>query len=138
MLCMDGNSSLKRVAAIGERTASDGRIFEDSDYYLPQSFVDQFAKEVSSAPANRSNIDLPDGADSDSLQNDDVPEGVGDGCQARHWKAAGKKGTWGIFEESGIFASACRHGFILWIVDMIRSGELFVKSLFPLLYAHCN
>ncbi|KZT01719.1 uncharacterized protein LAESUDRAFT_663270 [Laetiporus sulphureus 93-53] len=31
---------------------------------------------------------------------------------------------WGIFEETGIFASACHHGFILWICDMMRSGEL--------------
>ncbi|OSD05539.1 hypothetical protein PYCCODRAFT_1362075, partial [Trametes coccinea BRFM310] len=31
--------------------------------------------------------------------------------------------SWGIFEETGIFASACRHGLILWLVDMIRCGE---------------
>ena len=31
-----------------------------------------------------------------------------------------------IFEETGIYASACRHGFMLWICDMVRSGELYV------------
>ncbi|KAG6870676.1 hypothetical protein C0993_004504, partial [Termitomyces sp. T159_Od127] len=46
-----------------------------------------------------------------------------------NWKAAAKdenKKMWAIFAESGIFASACRHGFILWICDMITSGELYV------------
>ncbi|KAG6893833.1 hypothetical protein C0992_008500, partial [Termitomyces sp. T32_za158] len=46
---------------------------------------------------------------------------------AENWKAAAKdenKKMWAIFAESGIFASACWHGFILWICDMIASGEL--------------
>lgn len=45
----------------------------------------------------------------------------------KNWKAAAKdenKKMWSIFDESGIFASACRHGFILWVADMVRSGEL--------------
>ncbi|KAJ7729122.1 hypothetical protein B0H14DRAFT_2640505 [Mycena olivaceomarginata] len=31
---------------------------------------------------------------------------------------------WGIFDETGIFICLCRHGFVLMIVDMIKSGEL--------------
>ncbi|KAJ7693493.1 hypothetical protein B0H14DRAFT_3100746 [Mycena olivaceomarginata] len=31
---------------------------------------------------------------------------------------------WGIFDETGIFVCLCRHGFVLMIVDMIKSGEL--------------
>jgi len=31
---------------------------------------------------------------------------------------------WGIFEETGLFLALCRHGFILILVDMVRSGEL--------------
>ena len=45
----------------------------------------------------------------------------------RNWKSAArdeKKKMWGIFEETGIFAAACRHGFLLWVIDMVRSGEL--------------
>ena len=46
----------------------------------------------------------------------------------RNWKAAAsdaqKKSMWEIFDETGIFAAACRHGFILIVVDMVRSGEL--------------
>lgn len=45
----------------------------------------------------------------------------------KNWKAASsedKKKMWGVFDEAGVFASACRHGLILWIADMLRSGEL--------------
>ncbi|KAJ7663692.1 hypothetical protein B0H14DRAFT_3102631 [Mycena olivaceomarginata] len=31
---------------------------------------------------------------------------------------------WGIFDETGIFVCLCHHGFVLMIVDMIKSGEL--------------
>ena len=43
-----------------------------------------------------------------------------------NWKAAAadeKKHMWSIFEEMGIFVSACRHSLILWITDMVRSSE---------------
>jgi len=36
---------------------------------------------------------------------------------------------WGIFDETGIFLALCRHGFVLVVADMIRSGELYV--MFP-------
>ena len=45
----------------------------------------------------------------------------------KNWKAAAeddKKRMWAIFDEAGVFACACRHGLVLWILDMIRSGEL--------------
>jgi hypothetical protein len=44
-----------------------------------------------------------------------------------NWKSAAKeesKRMWSIFDESGVFVSACRHGLILWIIDMVKSGEL--------------
>jgi hypothetical protein len=31
---------------------------------------------------------------------------------------------WGVLDETGIFVALCRHGFVLLIVDMVRSGEL--------------
>ncbi|KAL4259837.1 CxC1-like cysteine cluster associated with KDZ transposases domain-containing protein [Pleurotus pulmonarius] len=46
---------------------------------------------------------------------------------ADNWKAAAgneKKHMWDIFDETGIFACACRHGMIVWLADMVRSGEL--------------
>ena len=44
-----------------------------------------------------------------------------------NWKAARAETTkisYKEFEQSGIFISACRHGFILFLTDMIHSGEL--------------
>jgi Kyakuja-Dileera-Zisupton transposase len=119
MVVMDGNNSLKRLARLGDRTPSDARVFDNSDYFLSASYVDRFADEVQSRKVD--NIDHKPEADMDE---EETEEHSADVCPANRWKAAGEKGTWGIFEESGIFAGACRHGFILWITDMIRSGEL--------------
>ncbi len=47
--------------------------------------------------------------------------------QVVNWKAAAADETkkmWAIFDETGIFICVCRHGLILWITDMVRSGEL--------------
>jgi hypothetical protein len=33
---------------------------------------------------------------------------------------------WGIFNETGVFTAFCRHGFVLVIADMVRSGEQYV------------
>ena len=52
MFCMDGNSSLKRVRRPGGRQAVDQRVFEDNDYFLPTSFVDEYAHEVSKNSAS--------------------------------------------------------------------------------------
>lgn len=43
------------------------------------------------------------------------------------WKAnadEAKKGMFDCYDEAGIFISICRHGIILIVCDMIRSGEL--------------
>jgi hypothetical protein len=43
------------------------------------------------------------------------------------WKAAGpeaRKKMFALFAISGIFLSVCRHGHVLVMCDMIRSGEL--------------
>jgi hypothetical protein len=45
----------------------------------------------------------------------------------KRWRAAGpeeRKKMFGMFDETGIFIVACRHAFVLWLSDMIRSGEL--------------
>jgi hypothetical protein len=130
MLAFDGNSSLKRVAKIGDCAISDDRVFEDSDYFLPQNYVDQFAGEVGCRRAatptrdgeNPLSVDIT-GPTADAQDTDNADQ-EGDGCPAIHWTAAKEKGTWVIFKESGLFASVCRHGFILWLIDMIQSGEL--------------
>ena len=32
--------------------------------------------------------------------------------------------AWGVFDETGIFLSLCRHGFALLLTDMVQSREL--------------
>ncbi|KIJ28781.1 hypothetical protein M422DRAFT_91237, partial [Sphaerobolus stellatus SS14] len=41
---------------------------------------------------------------------------------------------WAMFEETGIFLVACRHGFILLFYDIIQSGELqeHYRAKYPL------
>jgi hypothetical protein len=131
---MDGNNSVKRIATSG---TADQRRFEAGDYFIPLEEVDEFANEVPGSAAQRDEKEfgleetyIEDGGDvADSI---DAPDGVVSGC-AGHWKAAEadhKKRMWRIFDETGMFSSACRHGLILWIADMIKSGELYVKFNF--------
>ncbi len=136
---IDGNNSLKRIAHVGAQDIADTRVFEDSNYYIPQAFVDKFANEMK---AQKQPVDNNDAMDVDG----DVPmvdeRGViqdtegdpTDGTEpnamiqicVKNWKSAAseEKKMWAIFAETGIFASACRHGLILWLIDMVRSREL--------------
>ena len=133
-LVIDGNNSLKRLASVGDRAVGDTRVFKESDYFLSREFVDKYAGEVKPHMQPDSDHDDRDIAD-DNISNID-PEGGDptDGARdllsipcANNWKAAAwneRKQIWGAFEETGLFACACRHGLIAWIVDMVRSGEL--------------
>ncbi|KAJ6451554.1 hypothetical protein C8R45DRAFT_1057106 [Mycena sanguinolenta] len=80
------------------------------DYFLTREQVDKWAKERVSEilPADTQN------PCSDRWKNmiDDVTSRM-----------------WGIFDETGIFLALCRHGFVLVVADMVRSGEL---SKYPL------
>lgn len=126
MYAIDGNNSLKRIARIGSREVGDARCFSDSDYFIPSEEVDGWAGEVGSEQSPGED-DLEgdasdDGEDRDRTDGEDSDQGP---C-ANNWKAAqsdSKKRMWGIFAETGLFASACRHGFVLWVADMIQSGE---------------
>lgn len=121
------------MVTYGDHKVADTRVFTDSDYFLPNSYVNKFASDIPLRKAP------PVGGDSDDEENprnraqDEGGDPTDGGTQealgecARNWKAAAtddKKKMWAIFDETGIFASACRHGLILWITDMVRSGEL--------------
>lgn len=59
------------------------------------------------------------------LQILDDPE-ENSACQER-WKNLKEDMTakmWGVFDETGVFLALCRHGFVLMLADMVRSGEL--------------
>ena len=140
MYAMDGNDSLKRIARVGSREIGDTRCFTHSDYYILPEEVDQWAEEVGSeSSAGEEEVedktneddkksDSTNGRNSDSTNGRNSEQGL---C-ANNWKAAqsdSKKRTWRVFAETGLFASACRHGFILWVADMIRSGERYVFKI---------
>jgi hypothetical protein len=131
MLMHDGNNSLKRMAESKDHLIGDIHEFHDSDYFLPCDFVDQFKDEVKSAGCSSHGADdahdlVDEVSPPESMESQDNDD-LGPMPRTGNWKAAAsedKKKMWGVFEEMGIFASACCHGLILWIVDMIRSGEL--------------
>ena len=65
---------------------------------------------------------------------DNVPE-CGDPADGTHdpttctdqWKSSAaehEKRALDIYDMTGVFASACRHGFILKACEMVQSGEL--------------
>ncbi|KAJ6595266.1 hypothetical protein DFH09DRAFT_1244552 [Mycena vulgaris] len=124
LVTSDGNSSLKRVLRkeqgvfdengvpqrggterVDPRTAEVG-----GDYFLSREKVDQWSKEK---------------VDQWSKERSADPEEDSE-CQER-WKNMSEEITarmWGIFDETGMFLSLCRHGFVLLVADMVKSGEL--------------
>ncbi|TCD61105.1 hypothetical protein EIP91_009022 [Steccherinum ochraceum] len=146
LFCIDGNDSLKRMLLSGGRAFADSRNAPSdtpSDYYLSREFVDSFANEVKSRRANDADgtttspmVPATNSCESEGLQEGDPTDGTsGDpalqGC-VKNWKAAAsdsKKKMWGVFDETGLFASVCCHGLFMWVADMVRSGE---QAKYPL------
>ncbi|KAJ7576036.1 hypothetical protein C8J56DRAFT_1007616 [Mycena floridula] len=119
---MDGNDSLKRmhhrehiVDDSGDRMG-DTKEREDSregggDYFLPRDDVDQWDIHLDPNPPEET-ADQPAGCDS--------------------WHNSQESNTramWRVYDETGIFLSLCRHGFVLLIADMVDSGELMKYAI---------
>ncbi|KAF8217912.1 hypothetical protein K438DRAFT_1901011 [Mycena galopus ATCC 62051] len=123
---IDGNNSLKRFwrrerdTDLADGTTAPGASKErqddrwaGGDYYLPREEVDKWSREGL-----------------DDLMKEFVPgselEDEGDGCTER-WQNMREDVTaraYGMYDETGFFPSLCRHGFVLIVVDMVKSGEL--------------
>jgi hypothetical protein len=135
MLVLDGNNLLKQMkTGRGQREVGDVRELDDSDYFLSTTFVDLFKNEIC-RPAQTRTKQEPEEEDigQDEGYITKAEDTQLENC-ASNWKAAAsreKKRMWGVFDETGIFASACPHGFVLWLVDMIQSGELYVNLISP-------
>ncbi|KAI0085002.1 hypothetical protein BDY19DRAFT_987285 [Irpex rosettiformis] len=142
LYAIDGNNSLKCIRTAEDRQAADTCVL-DSDYFLSQEYVDRFAKEVvprlRKGPAVRDRNTNDDGTDAIEvpIAGEDLTDGGLPSSDQEHdnamaacmknWKSAGNddsKRMWAIFDKAGVFMSTCHHGFILWIIDMIHSGEL--------------
>ncbi|KAJ7312752.1 hypothetical protein DFH08DRAFT_917998 [Mycena albidolilacea] len=124
LVTMDGNNSLKRVLRRC-KVHSDGDTGTDAEFVMGKS------KEYT---------DTCDAGDNYYRDREKVnewskqriaemmpKEAIEPNPCADRWKNMVKDVTakmWGIFDETGIFLCLCRHGFVLIIVDMIKSGEL--------------
>ncbi|KAK1230267.1 hypothetical protein PQX77_006642 [Marasmius sp. AFHP31] len=147
LLAMDGNNSLEMVDT--EKRA--GRAHLDTRYlkhphWLDAETVDIFKDEVAdSHRLSRAKAAAPENGETSACDgpefNQDVAwldvneveglEECADTCVER-WKAAGpnaNKRMYSFFAISGIFISVCRHGHVLVLCDMRRSGELMKYPL---------
>lgn len=124
---MDGNDSLKRLQrreaipispndnnslepVLGKSSELEDTREAGKGIYLTNEQVDKWSKETLTqlCPAYVED------------ETDDNP------C-AERWRNMKTELTakmWGVFHETGLFLALCRHGFVLMLVDMIRSGEL--------------
>ncbi|KAJ3775255.1 hypothetical protein FB446DRAFT_638291 [Lentinula raphanica] len=117
----DGNNSLKRLRRTERFDAVDdlpqlGKSRErpdtrtaGGDYYLSREEVDRWSRESIQ-----------------KLTSGTVEDAEESSC-ANRWKNLSEELTakmWGVYEETGIFLSLCRHSFVLLVVDMVNSGEL--------------
>ncbi|KAJ7362212.1 hypothetical protein DFH08DRAFT_1024107 [Mycena albidolilacea] len=124
LVALDGNDSLKRILVkdktVDKNGAAHGRGKECDDprtadagrnYLMTREDVDKWSKEVLATLVQRP-------------RSKDKAEDTE--CQER-WKNMSEELTakmWGIFDETGVFLALCRHGFVLLVADMVRSGEL--------------
>lgn len=147
ILCAcDGNNSAKLVdpAVCNGEERLDPRSGLSS-IWLMESYVDQFKDEVRSVRARQARqpawqqpsdpddpwIDEPDSNDSAE------PPTICVDC----WRNAApesRKKMFAIFKKSGIFVTVCRHGFLLTICDMVRSGELYFGSTYLMFDMQAN
>ncbi|KAF9470952.1 hypothetical protein BDN70DRAFT_909448 [Pholiota conissans] len=145
LVSMDGNNSLKLVdSTFKAGTVRDDDRKLDSFRWISAEDVDIFKDEVkrphgppfstASPPIPKPGIDgVSPSIESDediawlnTLENGgDLKEKV-NVCVER-WKSAGpeaRKKMFALFAIAGIFVVICRHGHVLLVCDMIRSGEL--------------
>ncbi|RDX39811.1 hypothetical protein OH76DRAFT_1424081, partial [Lentinus brumalis] len=136
-LTMDGNQSLKLVdSAFRNGTALLDSRCARTDFWLTPEQVDHFKDEVGQAKkaaAEQGNAGPAGDVDVEGVAGEDVssPEEAASICVER-WKNAGpeaRKKMFALFAVSGVFVCLCRHGHILIMCDMIRSGELMKYAL---------
>ncbi|KZT63775.1 hypothetical protein DAEQUDRAFT_658875, partial [Daedalea quercina L-15889] len=125
LAAMDGNQSLKFV----DSAYRPGTIRYDprtarTDMWLYPEDVDVFKDEVRRHDVSASTAWL------DVNENDDLVSPISI-CEER-WRNAGpeaRKKMFALFAITGIFVAICRHGQLLIMCDMIRSGELMKYPL---------
>ena len=154
LLSLDGNNSLKRFGDAGkaDRRHFESNYYlsrEEVDSFANEGIKkshEKGRKTGRKVVGDDDEVNEEDRLDADVEMHSEVATGKDDGqwilktidnvekdfdgivsvCVER-WKANAddsKKGMFGCFDESGIFAAFCRHGFALTLTDMVASGEL--------------
>jgi hypothetical protein len=131
----DGNNSLKHVDGSGH---ADERCFTSS-YLISTDEVEQFKDDVCLRPGTHTAAVHVESETSVAQQEPSVKtsaplepplaiEVSTDSSCTDNWKAVNTiaKNTTNMFEQTGVFVSACRHGIIQTLVEMRRSGELYM------------
>ncbi|KAF9493811.1 hypothetical protein BDN71DRAFT_1483328 [Pleurotus eryngii] len=129
MLVLDRNNSLKRIACIDQHEVADSCVYTGSNYFLSPDFVDTFTQDnpPSIVVEHLAPLQTDPEPEADQHEDDAIAKYQVDSTCADNWKAASsneRKRMWELFDKTGIFACACHHGFMLWLTDMVRSGEL--------------
>ncbi|KAG2360741.1 hypothetical protein BDR07DRAFT_1288989 [Suillus spraguei] len=107
---IDGNNSLKHIDGSGH---ADEHIFESS-YLIPPEEVEKIKDDVWLQPGTH-------------IGPDPTPTTASDESKCtENWKTANtvSENTVKVFDQTGIFISACRHGILQTLVEMRKSGEL--------------
>ncbi|KAG1849095.1 hypothetical protein C8R48DRAFT_778679 [Suillus tomentosus] len=115
----DGNSSLKHIDGSGH---ADERSFQSS-YLIPAAEVDLFKDDVHLCPGTRTT------AGNEVPQSND--ETLNNSTCTKNWKAANttSENSTNVFNQTGVFVSACCHGIVQTLVELRRSGELANHAL---------
>ncbi|KAJ6570302.1 hypothetical protein DFH09DRAFT_917277 [Mycena vulgaris] len=159
LACMDGNNSLKLVnSTFRPGTVRPDNRASTSFRWLTPEQVDLYKHEVADSQKKargqkkKTGSGIPAGPSmpfppppeegTSSLSGNEAEELAKciNTCVER-WKAAGpeaRKKMFALFAIAGIFVSVCRHGHVLVMCDMIRSGELYVCSSFSAMTTDFN
>ena len=109
-IAIDDDASTLREPVLGDSSESKDAREAGKGVYLTNEQVNQWSKEILAQLCPEYNED----------ETDDNP------C-AERWRNMRTELTakmWGVFHETGLFLALCRHGFVLMLADMVRSGEL--------------
>nr|GAT44935.1 predicted protein [Mycena chlorophos] len=116
---LDGNNSAKRLDVGSRQVRADDRK-APGDFYLTREAVDKWAKE---------NLELLKSEYAAELQEANFAPGVEPPhCPDERWKNMQENLTamaMQAYDETGIMPCLCRHNFVLILVDMVHSGEMF-------------
>ncbi|KAJ7303803.1 hypothetical protein DFH08DRAFT_985980 [Mycena albidolilacea] len=116
LTAMDGKDSLKRVLCKDKTFDEEGNPTQGQSQRPDPRTEEAGGDYWWSKEVIESLVDIP--------HIDDPEEQTV--CEER-WKNLKEDMTsqmWGIFDETGVFLALCRHGFVLLLADMVRSGEL--------------